>query len=93
MGKNEPSGSIRVRIDPPLKAAGDAILDELGVTPSGLITMLYKAVVRNGAIPDALMTFAPLDVATAVAHAEIARGDFAEFADVAALLADLHGEA
>lgn len=86
------SGRISARIDPELKAEGDAVLNELGYTPSTLITVLYKALVRNKAIPSDMTMLDPLDIATAKAHAEIKNGDYAEFDNVDDLLKDLHDE-
>ncbi|WP_127848367.1 type II toxin-antitoxin system RelB/DinJ family antitoxin [Lacticaseibacillus hulanensis] len=75
-------GRINARIDPELKAEGDAVLSELGYTPSTLITVLYKTIVRNKAIPRDMTMLDPLDVATAKAHAEIENGDYDEFDNV-----------
>ena len=42
---------IRARIEPNLKVKAEAIFDEFGVTPSQVITMLYKQVSSNHEIP------------------------------------------
>ena len=43
--------TIFVRIDSKVKADAEAILMQLGVTPSSLITMLYHHVILTGGIP------------------------------------------
>lgn len=40
-----------MRIDPELKEAARPILDELGLTLTGAVTMFLKALVREGGIP------------------------------------------
>lgn len=45
------SAYIRARIEPDLKAKAEAIFGEFGITPSQVITMLYKQVSRKHAIP------------------------------------------
>lgn len=45
------SAYIRARIEPDIKAKAEAVFDELGVTPSQVITMLYKQVLRKHALP------------------------------------------
>ena len=45
------SAYIRARIEPDLKAKAESIFHELGVTPSQVITMLYKQVSRKHEIP------------------------------------------
>jgi DNA-damage-inducible protein J len=45
------SAYIRVRIEPELKMQAEAIFKEFGVTPTQVITMLYKQVLRNHEIP------------------------------------------
>lgn len=42
---------IRARIEPNLKAAAHAVFAELGVTPTQVITMLYKQVQNKHALP------------------------------------------
>ena len=43
--------TIFVRIDSKVKADAEAILMQLGVTPSSLITMLYHRVILTGGVP------------------------------------------
>ena len=43
--------TIFVRIDSKVKADAEAILAQLGVTPSSLITMLYHHVILFGGVP------------------------------------------
>ena len=43
--------SIFVRIDSKTKSEAEAILKQLGVTPSSLINMLYHKVILTGGIP------------------------------------------
>lgn len=38
---------VRVRVEPDLKAGAEMVLDQLGITPSQAITMLYKYVLRE----------------------------------------------
>lgn len=45
------SAYIRARIEPDLKAEVEAIFHEFGITPSQVITMLYKQVLRKHEIP------------------------------------------
>lgn len=42
---------IRARIEPELKTEAEAIFSELGMTPTQVITMLYKQVLRKHEIP------------------------------------------
>jgi DNA-damage-inducible protein J len=42
---------VRARIEPHLKAEAHAIFEELGVTPTQVITMLYKQVKLKHALP------------------------------------------
>jgi len=43
--------SINARIDPELKEQAELILDKLGLTSSGVISMLYKQIVLNRGLP------------------------------------------
>lgn len=45
------SAYIRARIEPDLKMNAEAIFNELGVTPTQVITMLYKQVARKHHLP------------------------------------------
>jgi DNA-damage-inducible protein J len=45
------SAYIRARIEPELKIDAEAIFQELGVTATQVITMLYRQVLRTGKIP------------------------------------------
>ncbi len=38
---------IRARIEPELKIMAEGVLDELGITPTQAITMLYKKIARE----------------------------------------------
>ncbi|WP_158615205.1 type II toxin-antitoxin system RelB/DinJ family antitoxin [Legionella septentrionalis] len=42
---------IRARIEPELKTEAEAIFDELGMSPTQVITMLYRQVIRKHEIP------------------------------------------
>lgn len=42
---------IRARIEPELKIEAEAIFNEFGMTPTQVITMLYKQVLRKHEIP------------------------------------------
>ncbi len=61
--------AIFVRIDSNTKTQAEAILRQLGVTPSGLINMLYHQVILTGKIP--------FDVSLPVRE-PIATGDMSE---------------
>jgi DNA-damage-inducible protein J len=45
------SAYVRARIEPDLKIGAEAVFDEFGVTPTQVITMLYKQVLRKHEIP------------------------------------------
>ncbi len=45
------SAFIRARIEPELKIAAEAILDQLGISPTQAVTMLYKRIIRDKAWP------------------------------------------
>jgi len=45
------SAYIRARIEPNLKEKAEIVFNELGITPSQVITMLYKQVSRKHSIP------------------------------------------
>ncbi len=45
------SSYIRARIAPDVKAEAEAVFEQLGITPSQVITMLYKQVSRKHEIP------------------------------------------
>lgn len=38
---------VRARVEPELKMVAEEILDELGITPTQAITMLYKRIARE----------------------------------------------
>lgn len=38
---------IRVRVEPELKENAEQVLDEIGITPTQAITMLYKRIARD----------------------------------------------
>jgi DNA-damage-inducible protein J len=42
---------IRARIEPDLKLLAESVLNELGVTPTQVITMLYKQIAREQEVP------------------------------------------
>ena len=42
---------VRARIEPDLKIGAEAIFNEFGMTPTQVITMLYKQVLRKHEIP------------------------------------------
>jgi DNA-damage-inducible protein J len=45
------TATIRARIDPALKAKAEAILEEIGMSPSSVIRLLYQAVIRDKGLP------------------------------------------
>jgi DNA-damage-inducible protein J len=51
MEKQHKTEFVRARIEPKLKAEAHAIFDELGVTPTQVITMLYKQIQNKHALP------------------------------------------
>lgn len=48
------SSNVKVRIDPRAKAEAEAVLDELGLTPTVAITLFYKQIVHQQRIPFAI---------------------------------------
>lgn len=48
--------SVNIRVNSDLKAETDAILDKIGLTTSAVVSMLFKAIVRNQSIPPELFT-------------------------------------
>lgn len=51
MGK---TAQIRARTDPAVKQQAEAVLAELGITPSAAITMFYKQIIHHGGLPFAV---------------------------------------
>ncbi|HWE40237.1 MAG TPA: type II toxin-antitoxin system RelB/DinJ family antitoxin [Isosphaeraceae bacterium] len=49
--KSTPSGWIRARVDPSLKAEAEAILDRLGLDASDAIRLFYKQVTLQKGLP------------------------------------------
>lgn len=47
--------NVRVRIDPHVKEEAEALLDELGLTPTVAITMFYKQIIHQQRIPFAII--------------------------------------
>ena len=45
------SAFIRARVEPELKEEAENVLDELGITPTQAVTMLYKYVAREHKCP------------------------------------------
>lgn len=45
------TSTIQVRIDPKLKEAANKVLEEIGLTPSQVVNILYKAIVRDQGLP------------------------------------------
>lgn len=43
--------SINARIDPDLKTEAEEILDKLGLTSSGVISLLYKQIILHRGLP------------------------------------------
>lgn len=50
------SAQINIRMEPNLKAAGDAVLERLGMRPSDVVRALYEYLVREQRIPEELVT-------------------------------------
>jgi DNA-damage-inducible protein J len=42
---------IRARTEPDVKEKAEAVIREMGLNPSSVITMLYRAIIRRGALP------------------------------------------
>ena len=83
---------ISSRIEPQLKAQGDAVLAELGLKPSQAVSMFYTQLVRHRRLPfDAsLEDAAPkLDVRK---YAGIAKGAYGDAAEIEAYLSDMRAE-
>ena len=49
------SAQINIRMEPNLKAAGDAVLERLGMRPSDAVRALYEYLVREQRIPEELV--------------------------------------
>jgi DNA-damage-inducible protein J len=45
------SATIRARTEPDVKVKAEAVMHELGLNPSAVITMLYKAIIRLRRLP------------------------------------------
>jgi DNA-damage-inducible protein J len=45
------SATIRARTEPDVKEKAEAVIRELGLNPSTVITMLYRAIIRRRALP------------------------------------------
>ncbi len=45
------TATIRARAEPDLKAEAEAVLTELGLTPTQAITLFYREIVRERGIP------------------------------------------
>lgn len=45
------TATIRARTEPDLKAEAEAVLAELGLTPTQAITLYYREIVRGRGIP------------------------------------------
>lgn len=41
------SAFIRARVEPELKASAEDILEQLGISPTQAVTMLYKRIIRD----------------------------------------------
>lgn len=67
------TAQIRVRTDPDLKRAAEAILAEIGLTPSAPVTLFYKQIVRHRALPLDLSLASPqrADVAESATTREL----------------------
>lgn len=63
------SATIRARAEPEVKEAAEAIIHELGLSPTTVITMLYRQIIRLRGLP-----FQP-NAATLAAMRETARGE------------------
>ena len=51
------SGIVYVRMDAELKEAAEAILDQLGISASGAVQMLYRQIIINRGLPFELKLF------------------------------------
>lgn len=47
--------TIRIRVEPKLKARAERILREVGLSPSDAVRMLYKQIVRRNTFPPELL--------------------------------------
>lgn len=54
------SAQINIRMEPNLKAAGDAVLERLGMRPSDAVRALYEYLAREQCMPEELVTEASL---------------------------------
>jgi len=54
------TATIRARAEPDLKAEAEAVLTELGLTPTQAITLFYRGIVRERGIPFPLRLAEPV---------------------------------
>lgn len=68
------SDYIRARVEPQLKMHVDNVLKKIGVTPTQLITMLYKLIEREKRIPFDLYATPNRATARAIKEARAGKG-------------------
>jgi DNA-damage-inducible protein J len=66
---------IRARTEPEVKEKAEAVMREIGLNPSAVITMLYRAIIKAGGLP-----FQPNATTRAAMH-ETATGENLTYAD------------
>jgi len=81
--------TIRARIDPVLKGEAEEVIDELGLTPSTVIQMLYKQIVFTRSLPFEVKI---PNAETLAAMAELKGGKGHEAKSVKEMLARLKGD-
>lgn len=81
------TGMIRARIDPALKAEAEAVLEELGLSASDVIRVLYRQVAIRRGLPFDLKI---PNATTRRAMRDVERGKgLTRYEDTAAMFADL----
>lgn len=45
------TAQIRARVEPAVKAKAEKIMSEMGLTPTAVISMLYRQIIRERALP------------------------------------------
>lgn len=68
------SDYIRARVEPSLKAHVNELLREMGVSPTQVVTMLYKSIERDGALPFDVYTTPNKETVRAIKEARAGKG-------------------
>ena len=81
---------IRARIEPDLKSEAEAVLKEIGLSTSELITMTFRQVIMHQGLPfEARIPNAETVAAIREMNADRAAGNLTRYTSVADMMADL----